>query len=168
MKTKKIAIVYYSMSGNAHYIAEKLAETLEGETDIIRLEPVMPYAEKGAMKFIGGGKAAVFGEKPELKMYSFEPKEYDMVILGTPVWAGTFAPPLRTFMLHNKLNKMNVALFATSDSGNAEKCFEKLAKYLKKSNIMGTLSMTSPAKNKTGDALYEIRKFASELNEARK
>ena len=53
----KTVIVYYSMSGNTKYVADKIAEKLHA--DIIRIEPVKAYPNQGAQKFIWGGKSAV-------------------------------------------------------------------------------------------------------------
>jgi flavodoxin len=166
-KTKKTALVYFSLNGNTDYVANRIAEALRTltELDVIRLEPVKPYADKGFKKYMAGGAAATFGAKPELKAYEFEPKDYDTVILGTPIWAGTVAPPLRTFMLNNRLKGKNIALFVNSMSGNADKCLSKFEKYLKKTNIIATMSLVEPLKSMSGDDLYTIRKFADEIME---
>ena len=63
----KTAIVYYSMTGNAKYVAGKIAEKIDA--DIIRIEPVKAYPDKGAKKFIWGEKSAVMGENPALQPY---------------------------------------------------------------------------------------------------
>ena len=95
----KTAIVYYSMSGNTKYVADKIAEKIDA--DIIRIEPVKAYPDQGAKKFIWGGKSAVMGETPALQSYEFSAEKYDRIILGTPVWASTFAPPIRSFLKEN-------------------------------------------------------------------
>ena len=92
----KTAIVYYSMSGNTKFVADKIAEKIGA--DVIRLEPVEAYPDKGIRKFFWGGKSAVMEEKPELVEYEFDAGQYDMIIFGTPVWASNFVPPLRTFI----------------------------------------------------------------------
>ena len=166
-KEKRTALVYFSLSGNTDYIAERIAEEIGSQVklDIIKLEPVKPYAHKGPMKFVKGGAAATFGSKPELKPYDFQAKEYDTVILGTPVWAGTIAPPLRTFMLANKLKGKNVALFISSASGNIDRCIGKLSKYLKKTNIIATIGLVEPLKSKNEEDLKEISRFVKEILE---
>lgn len=87
----KTAIVYYSMSGNTKYTAEKIAQTLQGKdkTDIIKIAPEKAYPDKSARKFIWGGKSAVMGETPKLMPYEFNADKYDRIIIGTPVWAST-------------------------------------------------------------------------------
>lgn len=88
----KTAIVYYSMSGNTRYAAERIAQTIGA--DLIPLVPTKAYPDSGFKKFFWGGKSALMGDKPALEPYAFDPNAYDLVILGTPVWAGTIAPPL--------------------------------------------------------------------------
>ena len=64
------AIVYYSMHGNSEMVAEKIAAKLGA--DVIKLEPDKAYPDKGAKKFLWGGKSAVMGEQPVLKPYEFD------------------------------------------------------------------------------------------------
>ena len=96
----KFAIVYYSMSGNTKYAADKIVELLKGSVEVERIEiyPEKSYPDKGAKKFFWGGKSAVMGETPKLKPYDFDASLYDGVVIGTPVWASNCAPPIRTFL----------------------------------------------------------------------
>ena len=75
------AIVYYSLNGNSEMVAEKLAAKLDA--DVIKLEPDKAYPDKGAKKFLWGGKSAVMGEQPVLKPYEFDADKYDKLILGS-------------------------------------------------------------------------------------
>jgi menaquinone-dependent protoporphyrinogen IX oxidase len=56
-------------------------------------------------------------KKPELAPYQFDPEIYDLIIIGTPVWAWSFAPPLRTFFNDHSLEDKKVALFITHQGG---------------------------------------------------
>lgn len=44
----RTAIVYYSMSGNTKYVADKIADRIKdsGEVDIIKIEPKKAYPDK--------------------------------------------------------------------------------------------------------------------------
>lgn len=99
----RTAIVYYSMSGNTKYVADKIADGIKdlGEVDIIKIEPKKAFPDKGAKKFFWGGKSAVMGETPALEPYEFSIEKYDRIIFGTPVWASTFVYPFRTFINEN-------------------------------------------------------------------
>lgn len=129
----KTAIVYYSMSGNTKYVADKIADKVKisEEVDIIRIEPKKAYPDKGAKKFFWGGKSAVMGETPALQPYEFNIEKYDRIIFGTPVWASTFVPPLRTFINdHPDVKNKKIAVFTCFSGGGADKAIDKMKKYI--------------------------------------
>ena len=123
------AIVYYSMSGNTGYVAEKIATALNA--DLISLVPKKAYPDSGFRKFLWGGKSALMGDRPKLEPYDFDGASYDLVIFGSPVWAGTFAPPLRTFLHQHRdeLQGKRLAAFFCC-SGGPGKVLEKFNAYL--------------------------------------
>ena len=51
---KKVAIVYYSMSGNTDYVAKHISKNIEA--DLIRIVPKKEYPNSGLKKFFWGGK----------------------------------------------------------------------------------------------------------------
>ena len=116
----KTAVVYYSLEGNVRYVAEKVAK--ETDAELIEIIPVKAYPDKGFKKFFWGGKAATMKEKPELEPYSFNEADYDTIVICSPVWAGTFTPPLRTFLAEHDLTGKRIAVIASSGGGNAVKC----------------------------------------------
>ena len=137
------AIVYYSMSGNTKYVADKIAERIEA--DIIRIDPVKAYPDKGAKKFIWGGKSAVMGEKPALLPYELNVEKYDRIILGTPVWASNFAPPIRTFIKENpNIRGKKLAVFTCFSGGGADKAIEKMMKYIGIEKFEAELILVDP------------------------
>ena len=120
----KTLIVYYTLEGNTHYAAKKIASLLDA--DVLRVKPVKTYPRKGFRKFLWGGKSAVMAEKPELEPYTFDASAYDRIVFGFPVWAGNVTPPLRTFIKENDLSGKRFAAFACQSGAGAEKAFEKL------------------------------------------
>ena len=122
----KKLIVYYSLEGNTEYIAGKLAGKFSA--DVLKLVPVTAYPDKGFAKFFWGGKSAVMAEKPKLEPYYVDWSLYDEVIIGFPVWASSFAPPIRTFVSTNldMLKTKKISAFACQTANGAQKAFEKL------------------------------------------
>ena len=120
----KTLIVYYTLEGNTHYAAKKIASQLDA--DVLRVKPVKTYPRKGFRKFLWGGKSAVMAETPELEPYTFDASAYDRIVFGFPVWAGNVTPPLRTFIKENDLSAKRFAAFACQSGAGAEKAFEKL------------------------------------------
>lgn len=162
----KTAIVYYSMSGNTKYTAKKIAAGIKtsGEVDIIRIEPKKAYPDKGAKKFLWGGKSAVMGETPALQPYEFNIEEYDRIILGTPVWASTFAPPLRTFINENRnIKEKKIAVFTCFSGGGADKAIDKMKKYIGIEKFEAELILTDPKDNIKAEDDERIAEFCSML-----
>ena len=153
----KTAIVYYSMHGNVRYVAEKVAKELGA--DLIELKPVKAYPDKGAMQFIWGGSAVTFKKKPDLEPYTFNASEYDLVIIGTPVWASNFTPPLRTFFEDNDLTGKKIAVIATSAGGDSSKCIQAVKEATKTDALAATLSLTDPKDRPSDDVEKKIGEF---------
>ena len=156
------AIVYYSMSGNTKYVADKIAERIEA--DIIRIDPVKAYPDKGAKKFIWGGKSAVMGEKPALLPYELNVEKYDRIILGTPVWASNFAPPIRTFIKENpNIRGKKLAVFTCFSGGGADKAIEKMKKYIGIEKFEAELILVDPKENVKAEDNEKIGLFCQRL-----
>ena len=153
----KTAIVYYSMHGNVRYVAEKVAKELGA--DLIELKPVKAYPDKGAMQFIWGGSAVTFKKKPDLEPYTFNASDYDLVIIGTPVWASNFTPPLRTFFEDNDLTGKKIAVIATSAGGDSSKCIQAVKEATKTDALAATLSLTDPKDRPSDDVEKKIGEF---------
>lgn len=157
----KTAVIYYSLEGNTKYAAEKIAGKLGA--DLIQIIPAKEYPTGKVSKYFWGGKSATFGESPKLEPYHFDQTQYDLVILGTPIWAGTFAPPLRTFIRENQLIGKKVALFACCSGGATEKCFEQLKKETGNSSVLSTLRLIDPLKGIQAEVDRHILDFCTTL-----
>lgn len=162
----KTAIVYYSMSGNTKYAADKIFNELKssGEVDVIRIEPEKSYPDKGAKKFLWGGKSAVMGESPKLSYYEFDCDKYDRIIIGFPVWASTFAPPIRTFIKENPcVGQKKIAIFTCFSGGGADKAIAKLKKFIGVQKTEAELILTDPKDIFKEEDLEKIKAFCSSL-----
>ena len=159
----KNLIVYYSMLGNTEYAADIIAENTGA--DILRIEPEKAYPDKGFKKFLWGGKSAVMGDKPKLLPYEFDAGKYDRIIFGTPVWASTFTPPLRTFIADNgeKLKGKKFALFLCYAGGGADKAAEKLKKELGIDSFDAELVLTDPKDKPKEEDKTSILEFCEKL-----
>lgn len=159
----KIAVVYYSMSENTAYAAEKIAARLGA--DCIRLTPVKAIPDKGFRKFLWGGKSALMGEKPELEPYTFDAAQYDAVIFGTPVWASSPAPPLRSFIAQQlpALSGKRFFAYACLMGSGAEKTFRKLAELLSVESLSATLALISPKDAPSSENEEKIEAFCRQI-----
>ena len=159
----KIAIVYYSMLGNSEIVAGKIAERLGA--DIIRIEPDKAYPDKGAKKFLWGGKSAMMGEMPRLKPYEFDVDKYDVIILGFPVWASRPAPPIRTFVeeFKGRLKGKKLAAFACQSGNGAEKALTKLKEQIGIDNLVAELILIDPKTKEISSNDDKINSFCEKI-----
>jgi flavodoxin len=157
----KTLVVYYSLEGNTKETAEKIAAVMKA--DLLRLECVNEYPSSGPMKFIKGGKAAVFGEQPALKPYHIDFLSYEAVIVGTPVWASTFAPPLRSFFAHEQITNQKAGFFACEKGSGGEKCLQKLKELTGADRIDAQMILIDPKQNPDPANDEVIRKFCEDM-----
>jgi flavodoxin len=126
----KSVVVYYSYSGNTRKVAEILVEYLaeKYETKILELKPL----DESKNFFVQGGRAHKH-IKAELDDVNFDLSSYDLICLGTPVWAFTSTPAINTYVqactgLENKV----VVLFTTSGNIGDKRCLDYLQGILSK------------------------------------
>lgn len=156
-------IVYYSLEGNTEYAAQRIKEKLGAH--IRRLDPIKPYSNKGISKFIWGGKSALMAEKPDLEDYNVDMTRFDRVIFGFPVWASTFAPPLRTFIEENRegLKGKRFAAFACQAGNGAKKALAKLEECVGETAFEQTAIFIDPKAKHSDETDRLIDAFADAL-----
>lgn len=156
----KAIVVYYSLDGNTKFVAEKIAARLNADT--LELKPVKPYPTGKISKFFWCGKSASFREKPQLEDYAFRAEDYSAVIVGTPLWAGTIAPPLRTFLGDNDISKKRIAAFICCSGGSAEKAFGTIREEAKQDVLAAELKLVNARKN-GGDIDGRVEEFCKKI-----
>lgn len=138
-------IIYYSLEGSTRLIAQTIAQSLDA--DILELKPLKEINPKGFLKYFWGGRQVVFKEKPKLEFFSKNPLAYEIIIIGTPVWAFTYTPSIRSFLAQIKLRNKKVGLFCCHE-GNKGKTLENLAKELLENIIIGQMDFFNVEKDK--------------------
>jgi len=153
---KKI-VLFYSFEGNTKLIAENIAKTIDA--DVLELKPKEEIKSKGFMKYVWGGKAAMMKTQPELLPFDKNIQDYDVLFIGTPVWAWTYAPPLNTFFATHSLRNKKIALFCCHGGGKG-KIFSKMAEVLEDNQILGEADFQDPLKNNTDASIEKAKKWA--------
>lgn len=124
----KKAVVFYSLSGNTQAAAKEIAEGIGA--DLIELKLVKPFPTEKSKQLALGDMQAMFGMKPAIQELSKNIKEYDVLILGTPIWAGKIAAPVHSFLNKYQVLDKIVAVFTFSGGGDNKRCIAKLSKRL--------------------------------------
>ncbi|MEA4895539.1 MAG: flavodoxin [Oscillospiraceae bacterium] len=157
----KTLVVFYSLDGNTEFTAGAVAAKLGA--DILKLETAKPFPNKGFAKFFKGGMCAVFKTAPKLKNRNIDLGPYDNIVLGTPVWASTYAPPINTLMKEHKFTGKKVALLLCSGGPDVEKCLVNLRKLLDGNEIVGDIDFVEPLKKGKEDAEKKADAWAGSL-----
>jgi flavodoxin len=139
----KSLVVYYTRTGNARFVAETIAATIGADIE----EVVDLKKRSGPLGFLSGGKDATQGKETQIVETKKSPKDYDLIILGTPVWSSSPTPAIQTYLNHNDLSGKKVALFFTSHKENL-KAIKKTKTLLANCDCIGVLSLTDPLSKK--------------------
>lgn len=157
----KAIIIYYSLDGNVKLLSETMAQELGA--DILPLKLKKEIKNDSFMKYFWGGKQVVMKETPELEKVDLNLDNYDLIILGTPVWAGSYAPALRSFLEQVNLSGRKVALFC-SHEGGIGLTIANLKNKLRNSEIISSTDFLAPLKKGKEAALEKALSWTKTLN----
>lgn len=141
----KTLVVFYSLEGDTKFLADIIATELE--SDVIELKPEKEIPKGGFKKFFWGGKSVIFKERPKLQNIIPNLDDYDTIFIGTPIWAGSYTPPVATFIHETDIRGKKLAFFSCHAGGGANKCFTKLQELLPDNTLLGTIDFTDPLKD---------------------
>jgi len=128
---KKILIIYYSRTGKTKKIATDIAIQLNADTE----EIIDKKNRKGITGWIIAGRDGMKKNSTEIKKTKKNPNDYDLTIIGTPVWAMSMTPAIKTYLEKNKNLLNNVAYFITSAGYNPEKIKNNINEIIGKKEI---------------------------------
>jgi len=151
----RILVACHSRTGYTRSIGERLAKRLGA--DFMPIDFVRPRA--GAWGYLRCAWDALRGIEADLAAPARNPKEYDLLVLGTPVWAGHASSPARTFARRFGIDAERVALFCTMGGSGATTALAELQQDLRHTPL-ATLAMTDREID-TGMVDYKIASFAN-------
>jgi len=134
-RTAKVLVVYYSLTGNTRLIAQAVAHKVGA--DLLEIRTARdPISKLGFLRFPVSGFQALFRLAPRLRPVEVAPNEYDLLFIGTPVWAGGYAPAIRTFLSRFTLEGKKIALFCCC-AVYAGRALDRLSSALARNEIVG-------------------------------
>ncbi|WP_172460130.1 cyclophilin-like fold protein [Priestia endophytica] len=114
-ETPNVLIVYYSYSDTTEGIAQRLQEKTGG--DLYKIEVVDQYPSDIYETSDRAEQERDSGNLPELAGKLPDMSDYDVILVGGPVWTSTVATPVMSFLKQVDFGGKEVAGFWT-DSGN--------------------------------------------------
>ena len=157
MADGKTLVVYYSRTGTTRQVAEAVAAELNAEVE----EIVDTKKRKGVLGFVVAGKDAALKKLTAIEPAQKSPGDYDLVVVGTPVWAGTASTPVRTYLTEQRDRLPRVAFFLTTGGSGIEGAFRAMAELAGK-DPLATLGLTTKQvrRNEHGE---KMKAFCEEL-----
>jgi flavodoxin len=147
---QRVLVVYYSRTGYTRTLAGELAAALGA--DVERLDDGRDRC--GVFGYLRCVREALNKSTTRLLPPGHDAASYDVVVLGTPVWAGNVSSPLRSYVAEHKARFKQVAFFCTQVGSGAAKVFRDLT------DLCGKPPLASLAVN---DAEINARSYAQRL-----
>lgn len=155
----KTLIVYYSRTGNTKKIALEIGQKLNTE-----IEEIEDTAVRSGMKgYLLAGRDAMQKNLTILKPTTKNPADFDLTIIGTPIWGWNMSVPMRTYITNKKDSFKNVAFFCTMGRSGDDKAFAEMEEIIGKKPV-ATLSLLTKDVVKNNFA-EKLEKFISEVKQ---
>jgi flavodoxin len=151
-------VIYYSFEGNTRYVAEQIAQAVGA--DLLELRTREEPQTKGFLKYAWGGAQVVMRRKPALEPWDVDLDAYQTLFIGTPVWAFTYAPPLRSFFATRTVRDKRIALFCTHEGGPVRTLLH-MRRALEGNRIVGERGFLNP-RARAAEVAEEARRWARE------
>lgn len=160
MPSMRVLLVYYSRTGRTKDIALSLKTKLE--CDVLEIHDTT--SRRGFLGYVRSALGAMFDKTTELNIVDHNPADYELVVIGTPVWAQKISVPVRTYLLQMG-SKFNKVAFFCSMGGSGYKAMFKHMEDLCGKEPVATLAITEESVTKRTYE-EEVSAFAKQINKA--
>lgn len=121
----KKLFIYYSLTGNGDYIAEKLVEK---GYEIRKVIEKKKAPKKFFFRVLIGGFRAGLNLKGKLVDYNPDVDGYEEIVIGSPIWNGRFPPAINSVLSQTDLIDKKITFLLYSGSGDMPKISKKINK----------------------------------------
>lgn len=116
-------VAYYSWSGNTAKVAKAVAEALGADIEEIR--EIRP--RRGVLGYVRAAMEAAREHSAPIQPALRNAADYDLVVLGCPVWAQKMASPMRAYLLRERAHFKRIGLFCTLGGAGGEAALAGIA-----------------------------------------
>ncbi len=127
-KERKVLVAYFSATGTTRHVATQIAEAVNGT--LLEIEPTEKYTSADLDWHNDQSRSSVemkdSGARTSIKPDSVNADDYDLILIGYPIWWDLAPTAINTFIESHKLQGKCVALFATSGGSSIDNSATKL------------------------------------------
>lgn len=153
----KTLVIYFSRSGVTQTVAEQVARGCKAD-----IEPVKDLATRsGLAGYVRSVAQAARHAEPTIGKGAHSPRDYDLVVLGTPIWCWNMSSPMRSYIRRHQGQFRKVALFCTYGGSGHEGVLADMQKLCGVSPV-ATLALTT-AQVQEGRSKQAISEFVKKI-----
>ena len=153
----RVLVVFYSRSGNTRRVAHAIAEELHADVE----EIIDRRDRRGLLGYLRAGRDAWRQRETPIDSPRSDPRSYDLVIAGSPVWSGSLASAMRTYLACYRNALTEVAFFLTHGGSARERVFRQMTEVAGRAPLR-TLAIREKELS-GGEWMDRARGFAREL-----
>lgn len=151
-------VVFYSRTGTTRIVGEIIAQKLGA--DVEEIKDTMDRGGVGG--YLRSGRDAMKRNLTKLEPVVKKPSDYDLVIIGTPIWGWNMSVPIRTYLTEQKNNIQNkVAFFCTMGGSGDKKAFSEMEEIIGKKTVSVFSATTKEVVR--DEFLGKLEKFIREI-----
>jgi menaquinone-dependent protoporphyrinogen IX oxidase len=122
----KTLVVYYSRTRVTKKVSDFLAEKLGAQ-----VEELQDTVDRAGLKgYMLSGRDATLKRLTQLQPVKFNPADFDLVLIGSPIWSWNLSTPIRTYLTEHKPALRKVAFFCTMGGSGDERAAAEVEKIL--------------------------------------
>ena len=129
----KKLLIYYSLTGNGELVADKLSQR---GYEIRRVYEKKKMPKSFFFMILAGGFRAGMKQKGKLIDYNNDVKEFDEIVIGSPIWNGQTPPAINSVLAQTNFVDKKLTFLFYSGSGDVPKVTKKIYKLYKDARIL--------------------------------
>jgi flavodoxin len=115
-------VVYYSRTGRTKAVAQTIASDLRGDVE----EVIDTCNRRGIIGYLRAAWDAYLKRETEIEPVENDPRDYDIVVVGGPIWNWSVCAPIRTYLADLSARAKRTAFFCTMDGAGDTKVFVEM------------------------------------------
>lgn len=119
---KPCLVVCYSRTGMTRKLADRIVDACGAD-----LEQISDLKTRiGPLGYLRSSYEAITKNLPGILAPAKNPADYELVILGTPVWAGKVSAPMRSYINQHRGSFKRIAAFCTMGGSGGDKTLNEI------------------------------------------
>jgi hypothetical protein len=124
----KMLIVYFSRTGITRKLAQSIAHATGADLEELRES----RSRRGILGWLRSGYEGTYRRASEPLPLTHDPRQYDLVFVGSPTWNQALSSPVRGFLQRHGRSLSNAALFATCTEQGGANVLREMADLLER------------------------------------